>query len=123
MAAFLDGQSFLVTITNTDTPVNVSSAKLRRDFVVAPVRVLHPQRVYGGGGVLAVMPEDRDLLARVSEKRPRRPDEFLGLLAAVNRRAARSGRRLKHDERGLRWCVPAAGRRRAASQRVWRRGR
>jgi hypothetical protein len=92
MAAFRGGQAFLVTIANTDTPLNVSSPKLRLDFLVTPMRVLHPQRVYGGGGLLAVTPEDRDLLARASGKRPRRPEEFLGLLAAVNRRAARSGR-------------------------------
>jgi hypothetical protein len=93
MAAYLEGQAFLVTIANTDTPLNASFAKSRREFVVAPLRVLHPQRVYGGGGAHAVTPEDRDLLAHASGKRPRRPDEFLGLLAAVNRRAARSGRR------------------------------
>jgi hypothetical protein len=92
MTAFSGGQAFVATIANTDTPFNVDSPQLRRDFVVAPMRIIGPFRLYGGAGAFAVAPADRELLERVSEKRPRDPQEFLALLAAVNRRTAGSGR-------------------------------
>jgi hypothetical protein len=92
MAAFSGDTAFVATIANTTTPFGVASPTLRRDFVVAPMRIDGPFRLYGGAGGLAVSPADRELLTRASEKRPRDPEDFLGLLAAVNRRTATSRR-------------------------------
>jgi hypothetical protein len=88
----LRGEPFVVAVANTETPFNDQSPALRRDFKVTPIRVVKPAPTFGGAGVAAVSPADMKLLRETSQKRPRRPSDYLQLLAAVNRRAAESGR-------------------------------
>jgi len=59
--------------------------------------VTKPVPVFGGGGVAAISAEDRDLLVRVSGKKPRHHEDYQKLLAEVNRRAAMS----RHPSAGL----------------------
>jgi hypothetical protein len=92
VTAFLKGDAYLVAVANTDTPFGVANPPLRRDFVVQPTRLLAPQAIFGGAGVAAMGPEDRQLLSDASRRQPRRPDDYLGLLGALTRRTARSGR-------------------------------
>jgi hypothetical protein len=90
VTAFLRGDSYVVTVSNTDDPHFDTITTLRSYFSVQPIRVLHPLAVYGGAGVAAMSHSDRDLLDRVRLRTPRRRRDFLGLLAAVSRRAVRS---------------------------------
>jgi len=87
--AYLRGEPFVVAIANTESLFGVG--KPTQQFKVHPIRVVDPVPLYAGGGALAVTRADRALLRDVCRRRPRAPADFLGLLAAVNRRAAESG--------------------------------
>ncbi len=60
----------------------------------------------GGSGSRAIAKPDLDLIGRQAQLRPAKWEDHLGLLAAVNRRAAERDRRLDPKDQGTvsPWC-------------------
>ncbi len=89
--AFLGGRPWAVEIRNLRPATAFSPGGIEPGFETVALSVDDPVLLVAGAGRDAVVQADRELLQRVSRRRPRRPEDFMRLLGDVTRRAAESG--------------------------------
>jgi len=87
--AFVNGTPWAVEIKNW-RPLGAFGGGIQSSFETSAIRISQPVLLGAGSGWAAVSEEDRQLLLTVSRRRPRNPQEFMKLLASVNKRAAES---------------------------------
>jgi hypothetical protein len=88
IGAFLRGTPWFLEIRNFDP----GSGEILDHFDTAGKQIAETGVAsWWGGGLDAPTPDDRKRLVKAATKKPRNPKEFRRLLAAVNRRASRTG--------------------------------
>ncbi|MFF8437371.1 hypothetical protein [Streptomyces bacillaris] len=88
--AFLGGRPWAVSITNLGSPTGPSPGSIQSVFETTALPADEPVVFAAGSGCDAIVQADRELLHRISTRKPRRPEEFMRLLGDVSRRAAES---------------------------------
>jgi hypothetical protein len=90
--AFVRGECWWLEIRNFDVSTGGEPSEVRPEFALGTARLAAESSVSlaGGSGRDAITKDDRSLLYEVMDRKPRRPEEFMKLLAAVNARAASS---------------------------------
>ena len=94
--AFLGGRPWAVEIKNLRPPSAFWSSGIRAEFETAAISVADSAVMGAGSGWDAVSAKDRELLKKISNRKPHNPEDFMRLLGDINRRAAdqiRSGSR------------------------------
>jgi hypothetical protein len=86
IGTFVQGQPWMVAIVNQELPDSPPLDHFRTEGLAA----WEPKTLIVGEGRDAVSEEDRALVERAAQRRPRRPEEYSELLAAVHRRAKHS---------------------------------
>jgi hypothetical protein len=85
----LGGRPWAATITNL-SPDGMYDVPPRLTFETSALEVPHGQYLVAGSGRGAIANGDGRLCDRLAKRHPARPDDFLRVLADVNRRAAES---------------------------------
>ncbi|MET7700420.1 hypothetical protein [Streptomyces sp. NPDC005485] len=86
--AFLGGEPWAVEIKNLRQPSAFWTGGIHAQFETAAIRVRDSVVMGAGSGWDAVSTKDRELLNKVSNRKPRNPEDFMRLLGDVNQRAA-----------------------------------
>ncbi|SEC35721.1 hypothetical protein [Streptomyces sp. KS_5] len=89
--AFLNERPWAVAITNATPPTGSSPGSIKSTFETSAMLAERSVVFAEGSGRDAIVQADRELLHRVSDRKPRRPEDFMRLLGDVSRRAAESG--------------------------------
>jgi len=100
VGAFLTGNAWLVQIGNHQLAADWRSLPPTPEFHTSAKRIEHEPIAVISGARDAVHQKDTALLARVVRRRPKKPTDFHGLLAGINRRAS------EHPQQG-KWITPA----------------
>lgn len=88
IGAFLGGNAWVVQIGNNQLTPDWRNLPPTSDFHTSAKRIENQPMVVISGAREAVTDADIQLLGNVSQRKPRRPQDFRKLLAAVNERAA-----------------------------------
>ncbi|MFD9203886.1 hypothetical protein ACFWDP_37160, partial [Streptomyces anthocyanicus] len=81
--AFLGERPWAVAITNMGSPTGSSPERIQSVFETTALFADEPIVFAAGSGRDAIVEADRELLHRVSTRKPRRPEEFMRLLGDV----------------------------------------
>jgi hypothetical protein len=90
--AFLRGRPWAGEIRNVRSLEDLAAGRVQSEFETAAFEVTGRSLIRAGSGHLAIQPHDLALLEKIGPRRPRRPEDFMRVLADVNRRAAESPR-------------------------------
>ena len=93
VGAYVQRCPWAVAITNTTGP---PAFRILDRFETAAVRADEPKVMVIGEGQNAISGEDRALLLRVAQRRPKRPEDYSRLLANIHHRARHSKHRARH---------------------------
>jgi hypothetical protein len=88
--AYIAGRPWAVEIRNVRPATAFSPVTIQPVFDTGAIKVDKGILIVAGSGRDAVLDRDRVLLTQIVHRKPRRPEEFMKLLADVNRRAAES---------------------------------
>jgi hypothetical protein len=86
--AFIGGRPWAIEIKNLRPATPLIRGGLQPGFETAAMMADNPVLLIAGAGRDAVVETDRELLRRVSGRRPRRSEDYMRLLGDVSRRAA-----------------------------------
>jgi hypothetical protein len=92
VGAFLGGNPWAAAIKNVQPPTTFSSGGIQPAFGTTAIQVKDSAVFIEGAGSAAVTKEDRNLLRKISSRKPRRSEEIMKLLGEVSCRAAESRR-------------------------------
>jgi hypothetical protein len=90
VGAFRLGDPWILEIKNMTPQAGISLGGIQPGFVTAALSAEKPVLLVAGAGRDAILASDRELLVRIAQRRPRRPEDFMTVLGDVNRRAAES---------------------------------
>lgn len=91
IGSFLNGHPWAMEIHNLQPSTAISGSGVQPGFNTAAEPADSPRLMVGGAGRTAVIQSDRDLLLKISKRKPRNPEQYMEVLGAVNQRAAKSG--------------------------------
>ncbi len=88
VGAYLSGRPWAVEIRNFQAPTAISPGGIQATFETSAAEAASPMLLVGGAGAAAVNASDRELLAKISQRKPRKPEDYMRLLGEINQRAA-----------------------------------